>query len=140
MHAERCQKTKREAVLFNQKRQMKVKKENGLKKNLKQTKKFVLQDGTINKAVEVNSNFLGSKPSATAIRYNRKQRKHVQIKQPNTIKQYNIYIGGIDLANYMVANYRFGIKREKCWWPIFSNYVDLSIVNTWKLWWVERGN
>ena len=32
VHAERCEKNKREAVLFNKKKQMKVKKENGLKK------------------------------------------------------------------------------------------------------------
>ena len=53
---------------------MKVKKENGLKKNLKLTKKFVLQDGSINNAVKVSSNFLGAEPSATAVRYNRKQK------------------------------------------------------------------
>ena len=81
----------RKAVLFNQKRQMKAKKENGLKKNLKLTKKFVLQDGTINNAVKVSSNFFGAKSSAAAIRYNRKQRKHVQIKRPKVIKQYNKY-------------------------------------------------
>ena len=32
VHAERCEKNKREAVLFNKIKQMKVKKENGLKK------------------------------------------------------------------------------------------------------------
>ena len=47
---------------------MKVKKENSLKKYLKRTKKFVLQDGTINNAVKINSNFSVAKPSATAIR------------------------------------------------------------------------
>ena len=47
MHAERCEKTEREAVLFNQKRQLKAKKEDGMKKNLKLMKKFVSQDGTI---------------------------------------------------------------------------------------------
>ena len=112
VHAERCKKTKRKAVLFNKKKQMKVKKENGLKKNLKLTKKFVLQDGSINKAVKVSSNFLGAESSATAVRYNRKQRKHVQIKQPKVIKQYNNYIGGGDLADNMVANYRIDIRGK----------------------------
>ena len=114
--------------------------ENGLKKNLKLTKKFVLQDGTINNAVKVSSNFLSAEPSATAIRYNRKQRKHVQIKRPKVIKQYNKYMGGGDLADYMVANYRIDIRGKKWWWPIFSNYFDVSIVNAWKLWPVECGN
>ena len=96
---------------------------------MKLTKKFVLQDGSINNAVKVSSNFLGAEPSATAVRYNRKQRKHVQIKQPNIIKQYNNYIGGGDLADYMVANYRIDIGGKKWLWPIFSNYFDVSIVN-----------
>ena len=123
VHAERCEKTKREAVLFNKKKQMKVKKENGLKKYLKLTKKFVLQDGSINNAVKVSSKFLGAEPSATAVRHNRKQRKHVQIKQPNIIKQYNNYIGGGDLADYMVANYRIDIRGKKWWWPIFQTIL-----------------
>ena len=41
---------------------------------------------------------------------------------------------GVDLADNMVGNYRIGIRGKKWWWPIFSNYVDVSIVNAWKLW------
>ena len=47
MYAEQCEKTKQETVLFNYKRLMKEEKENGMKKNLKLMKKFVLQDRTI---------------------------------------------------------------------------------------------
>ena len=83
-----------------------------MKKNLKLRKKFVLQDEMINKAVKVSSNFLDAKPSATAILCNRKKEKRVQIKQPNVIKQYNNYMGRIDLADYMVANYKIGIRGE----------------------------
>ena len=77
---------------------------------------------------------MGAEPNTTAVRYNKKKRKHVQIKQPNVIKQYNKHMGGVDLADNMVANYRIGIRGKNWWWPIFSNYVDVSIINAWKLW------
>ena len=66
---------------------------------------------------------MGAEPSATAVRYNKKERKHVQIKESNDIKQYNKYMGGVDRADYMVTDYRIG-KRGKIWrWPIFLNYL-----------------
>ena len=77
---------------------------------------------------------MGAEPSATAVQCNKQERKYVQIKQPKVIKQYNKHMSGVDLADNMVANYRIGIRGKKWWWLIFSNYVDVSIVNTWKLW------
>ena len=120
MHAERCEKTEREAVLYNQKRQLKAKREDSMKKNLKLMKKFVSQDETIIRLLQlVQIVLVLSQALLTAFRYNRKERKHVQIKQPKVIKQFNKHMGGIDLADNMVANYRIGIRGKKWWWPIF---------------------
>ena len=41
-------------------------------------------------------------------------------------------MGGVDLADNMLANIR--IRGKKWWWRIFSNYIDVCIVNAWKLW------
>ena len=50
------------------------------------------------------------------------------------IQQYNKFMGGVDLADNMLANYRICIRGKKWWWPIFSNYIDVCMVNAWKLW------
>ena len=76
-------------------------------------KKICITRWNNNKAVTVGSNVLGAEPSHTAVRYNRKERKHVQIKQPNVMKQYNKHMGSVDLADNMVANYRIGIRGKK---------------------------
>lgn len=87
-----------------------------------------------NKAVTVGSNFLDVEPISTVSRFSRSERKRVQVSQPYMISQYNKYMGGVDLADNMVANYRIRIRGKKWWWPIFSNYIDVSMVNAWKIW------
>ena len=43
-------------------------------------------------------------------------------------------MGGVDLADNTLANYCIHIRGKKWWWPIFSNYIDVCMVNAWKLW------
>lgn len=41
-------------------------------------------------------------------------------------------MGGVDLHDNDIANYRIKIRGKKWWWPLFSNAVDSTIVNAWK--------
>ena len=50
------------------------------------------------------------------------------------ILQYNKFMGGVDLADNMLANYCICIRGKKWWWRIFFNYIDVCMVNKWKLW------
>ena len=82
----------------------------------------------------VGSNFIWVEPVANVLRFSRSERKHVQMEQPKLITDYNKFMGGVDLADNMVSNYRIRVRGKKWWWPIFSNYVDVSMVNAWRLW------
>ena len=82
-----------------------------------------------NKAVTVGSNFIRVEPVTNFLRFSRSERKHVQVEQPKLITDYNKFMGGVDLADNMVSNYRIRVRGKKWWWPIFSNYVDVSMVN-----------
>ena len=82
----------------------------------------------------VSSNFIGVEPVANVSRFSRNERKHVQVEQPKLIIDYNKFMGGVDLADNMVSNYRIRVRGKKWWWPIFSKYVDVSMVNAWWLW------
>lgn len=86
-----------------------------------------------NSVVTVISNHFSVEPMSTAKRYNRKEKKEVNIQQPNVIKFYNKYMGGVDLHDNGVANYRIGVTGKKWWWPLFINAIDSIIINAWKI-------
>lgn len=41
-------------------------------------------------------------------------------------------MGGVDLHDNAVANYRVGIRGKKWWWPLWTNSVNSTTVNAWK--------
>ncbi|KAK9700938.1 Transposase IS4 [Popillia japonica] len=86
-----------------------------------------------NAVVTMCSNNFSVQPVNTAKRYNRKEKKDITISQPNVITQYNKYMGGVDLHDNGIANYRCRVLGKKWWWPIFCNAVDSTIVNAWKI-------
>ena len=50
---------------------------------------------------------------------------------PEMVHTYNPKMGGVDLFDQFVANYRIRIRSKKCWWPIFSWSIDAGVVNAW---------
>lgn len=86
-----------------------------------------------NSVVTVISNHYNEEPLSTAKRYNRKARKEVSIGQPNVVKLYNKNMGGVDLHDNGIANYRIGVSGKKWWWPLFVNTIDSVLVNAWKI-------
>lgn len=86
-----------------------------------------------NSVVTVASNNGTIHPLANAKRYNRKEKKNVSVPQPNVMAQYNKYMGGVDLHDNAIANYRIRIRGKKWWWPLFTNLIDSAIVNSWKI-------
>lgn len=77
-----------------------------------------------NSVVTVMTNNCTVLPIVLAKRYNRKERKEISISQPNLIHQYNKHMGGVDLHDNGIANYRIAIKGKKWWWPLFTNMID----------------
>ena len=41
-------------------------------------------------------------------------------------------MGGVDLHDNGIANYRCKVLGKKWWWPIFIYAIDSLIVNSWK--------
>lgn len=86
-----------------------------------------------NSVVTVATNCESTEPNVFVKRYNRKEKKYISIPQPNMIANYNKYMGGVDLHDNAVANYRINIRGKKWWWPLFINMLDSAVVNAWKL-------
>lgn len=70
---------------------------------------------------------------SNAKRYDRKQRKMVTIEHPNLVNQYNQRMGGVDLFDNAMNNYRIRIRGKKWYWPLITNALDAAMVNAWKL-------
>lgn len=86
-----------------------------------------------NSVVTVATNNGSIEPIVAAKRYNRKEKKKVAITQPNVIAEYNQHMGGVDLHDNGIANYRIRVRGKKWWWPLFINMLDSVIVNSWKI-------
>ncbi|KAJ8935787.1 hypothetical protein NQ314_012637 [Rhamnusium bicolor] len=40
---------------------------------------------------------------------------------------------GIDFMDENVSRYRIGIRSKKWWWPIFTWFVDFTVMNAWQI-------
>lgn len=98
-----------------------------------ETSEIALVRWNDNSIVTMISTHFCIEPIKSAKRYNRKHKKTDNIPQPSIICNYNKYMGGVDLHDNGVANYRTRVLGKKWWWPLFVNAIDSVVVNAWKL-------
>jgi len=91
-----------------------------------------------NRAVYIASNCLSSQPSKTVRRWNKIDRKYIQVTQPNQFHCYNQGMGFVDRIDQNVAAYRIGIRMKKWWWAPFAWMVDVAVQNAWILHRINR--
>lgn len=85
------------------------------------------------KAVSVATNYSTVTPTGKAKRFSSKEKKQVSIPVPNVISEYNSYMGGVDLLDKQISLYRTKIRSKKWWWVLFTQFLDVAVVNTWRL-------
>lgn len=86
-----------------------------------------------NKYVTLLSSFVGKQPLSKVNRYDRKEKKVVQVDCPSIIREYNKHMGGVDLLDSNMGRYKIFLKSRKWYLRIFYHLVDLSVVNAWFL-------
>lgn len=59
--------------------------------------------------------------------------KFVSFQQPLLFKNYNRGMGGVDLHDNAVQNYRINIRAKRWYWPLWLSTVNSAAVNGWKL-------
>ena len=55
------------------------------------------------------------------------------VKQPHLVHMYNAGMGGVDLMNCLLSSYWPSIRGKKWYWPLFSNFINLTVVAAWRL-------
>lgn len=91
------------------------------------------------KVVNVASNFGGLHPLGSAKRYSQKEKKVVNIPIPKLIQDYNNGMGGVDLLDKQISLYRIRIRSKKWWWPLFTQMIDITVVNAWRIYQIISG-
>ena len=86
-----------------------------------------------NRCVYVASNCLSSNPTTSATRFCRKQKKKINVEQPQLIKVCSKLMGGVDRCDQNISTYRILIKSKKWWWALFAWIPDMVMQNCWLL-------
>lgn len=97
------------------------------------TNKILIARWSDNKEVSIATNHQSIEPFAKARRYNKELKKKVDVDMPLVIAQYNRHMGGVDLHDNAVSNYRVAIRGKKWWWTLFTSGLNSSLVNAWKM-------
>lgn len=95
--------------------------------------KIVFVKWVDNKDVHLVSNYVGVDPQSTVRRYCKAENKKIEIPCPRIVKDYNSHMGGVDLADMLIALYRTGWKANKWYIKLFAQLLDICIVNAWNL-------
>lgn len=84
-----------------------------------------------NKSVHLASNFVGIGEIDLAKRWDKKQRKHVEVSRPEIVSRYNGGMGGVDLLDQLISYYRVFIRSKKWTLRIIFHFVDFAICSSW---------
>ena len=74
------------------------------------------------------SNLYRVEPVTNVSRFIRENRRKEQVPCPDLVRQYNSYMGGVDLLDSMVAAYRVTWRKKKWWWPIYAWSLNVMVI------------
>lgn len=66
-------------------------------------------------------------------RWSVSEKVYKTIPRPLIVREYNTYMGGIDLNDFLVALYRTQPGTKKYYVRIFYHLLDVAVVNAWLL-------
>ena len=117
------------------------KKERGLiNYRFDQSNKILVTRWNDNKPVSVATNYCLVHPNISAKRFLQKEKKHLNMNMPKCISEYNLNMGGVDMPDKQVSLYRTCIRGKKCKFPVFTQFLDITVVNAWRLYQEASGN
>ena len=114
-------------------KEMKKKKRGSHEQHFDSTDEVLLVRWKDNKVVNIMTNFDTVDPAASAYRYDRTEKKRVEVPQPKVLKTYNQGMGGVDLHDWMLGQYQVSIRGKKWYWCLITRALDMAMVNSWLL-------
>ena len=93
---------------------------------LKQGEGIALTTWNDNTVVSLVSTADPVMPVVKSTRWIAKEAQKKQVDQSFMVSQYKHFMGGVDLMEQNIDNYRIGV-RKKWWWPVFAFTVYASL-------------
>lgn len=93
--------------------------------------KFAVVSWMDTKRVIVASDFVGLEPLETVSRWSRKEKQYVQVQRPEAINVYNHFMGGVDLADQLVAMNPCPFRWRKWFMRVVCRILDTTVSNAW---------
>lgn len=93
--------------------------------------KFALIKWMDKKGITMMSSAHGTDPTDMCQRYNKKDKKYIQVKRPMVIKKYNEKMGGIDLFDRMMSYCPIKARTKKWTIRTIFHLIDMAVVNSW---------
>ena len=70
---------------------------------------------------------------STARRWDRAANKHVDVDRPAIIRQYNKFMGGIDLMDSLLSLYKMAVRSKRWYMYMWHHVLQTACVNAWLL-------
>jgi len=86
-----------------------------------------------NKFVHLFSNYIGPEPTDEVQRWSTTSKTRIPVQRPAVVKEYNSFMGGVDLHDMLVEIYRIDIRSKRFYLRIIFHLIDMAIVNSWIL-------
>ena len=96
-------------------------------------KQVVITTWIDNKPVLMLSNFVGKERVDQCKRFDRKEKKNIEVERPAAVATYNKCIGGVDKMDMLFSLYRSNICTRKWYLRIAFHLFGLAAVNSWIL-------
>ena len=71
--------------------------------------------------------------SGTVKRWDELSKRHIRVPCPEIVKDYNLAMGGVDLADMFIALYSSPMKTHRWYLKVLIHCVDIYKVNSWLL-------
>ncbi|GBP38172.1 PiggyBac transposable element-derived protein 3 [Eumeta japonica] len=97
------------------------------------SKDIVLVKWKDTKAVLTASNCTGGTEIELVQRYDKKNKCYIDVDAPKIVTTYNSFMGGVDVLDQSIEYYRSFMKTQKWTLKIILHFVDLAMVNAWRL-------
>lgn len=86
-----------------------------------------------NNTVTMATNYDSLEPIGRVKRWSAIAKARIDVPQPKIFSIYNQSMGGVDLYDQSVNNYRIAIRSKKWWWVLFTVQINMAVVNAWRL-------
>lgn len=84
-----------------------------------------------NKPVLMLSTVEAKDPEDLCRRWCKRDKRYVDVSRPRVIRNYNAFMGGVDLADRMLSVCPFRYRTRKWTQRFFSHMLDLAVSNSW---------